>query len=199
MAPSPFFAPASISVDGLTIRAYRPGDGPALQAALVSSYEHLQPWMLWATPDDTVEAAEARCRRCAANYLLNKDFTLGVWAGDELAGGTGFHLRDGPLEWRSAEIGMWIRGSYAGRGLGTRVLRAMLAWGFEDWGWARLAWHCDVRNIASARVAQKNGPWHEGTLRSNALDVADGRRDTHVFAMLRDEWLRQGRPDAAQP
>ena len=135
-----------------------------------------------------MEAAEVRCRRFAARYLLNEDFTLGIWVGDQLAGGTGFHLRGGPIAWRSAEIGMWIRGSYAGQGLGTRALGAMLKWGFEEWGWQRLSWHCDTRNHASASVARKNGLTLEATLRSDALDVEGQRRDTYVFAILRDEW-----------
>jgi RimJ/RimL family protein N-acetyltransferase len=175
----------------MTIRAYQPGDGQELMAATTSSYEHLRPWMPWATPEDSVEAAEARCRRFAGRYLLNEEFVLGIWVGDQLAGGTGFHLRGAPLALRNAEIGMWIRGSYAGQGLGTRALRAMLRWGFEVWGWERLSWHCDTRNLASASVARKNGLTLEGALRSDALDVKGQRRDTYIFAMLRHEWLER--------
>jgi RimJ/RimL family protein N-acetyltransferase len=188
MANTPFFAPSEYTEDGMTLRAYRPGDGAALMAATVGSYEHLRPWMPWATPEDTLEQAEARCRRFAANYLLNQDFTIGIWLGDELAGGTGFHLRVGPLEWRGAEVGMWIAASHAGTGLGTRALAAMLRWGFEEWGWLRLVWRCDTRNLASIRVAEKNGLKLEGTLRSDMLDVAGNRRDTHIYAILREEW-----------
>jgi len=191
MDAATFVAPTSFSSDGMTVRAYQPGDGPELCAATISSYEHLRPWMLWATAEDSVEAAEMRGRRFAARYLLNEEFVLGIWVGDQLAGGTGFHLRNEPLTLQSAEIGMWIRGSYAGQGLGTRVLHAMLKWGFEDWGWQRLCWHCDTRNLASASVARKNGLLLEGTLRSAALDVAGQRRDTFVFSMLRDEWTQQ--------
>jgi RimJ/RimL family protein N-acetyltransferase len=191
MAETSFIAPESITTDGMTIRRYQPGDGPELMRATVSSYEHLRPWMLWATAEDTVEAAEARSRRFAGLYLLNQEFILGAWIGNELVGGTGFHLRGGPLERRNAEIGMWVRASYAGQGLGTRILAAMLKWGFEEWGWERLTWHCDTRNTASARVAEKNGLRLEGTLRSNELDVAGTRRDTHIFAILRDEWLQR--------
>ena len=193
MDTSLFVAPASFTSDGFTIRAYQPGDGPELRVATTSSYEHLRPWMPWATPEDSVEAAEVRCRRFAARYLLNEEFVLGIWVGDQLAGGTGFHLRGAPIAWRSAEIGMWIRGSYAGHGLGTRVLHAMLKWGFEDWGWERLSWYCDTRNLASASVARKNGLLLEATLRSDALDVEGRRRDTYVFAILRDEWLERER------
>jgi RimJ/RimL family protein N-acetyltransferase len=197
MDTSLFIAPASFISDGITLRAYQPGDGPELRIATTSSYEHLRPWMPWATPEDSVEAAEVRCRRFAARYLLNEEFVLGIWVGDQLAGGTGFHLRSAPLALQSAEIGMWIRGSYAGQGLGTRVLHAMLKWGFEDWGWERLCWHCDTRNLASASVARKNGLLLEGTLRSDALDVEGRRRDTYVFAILRDEWLERERPGSA--
>jgi RimJ/RimL family protein N-acetyltransferase len=188
MEAPPYIAPAAISIDGMTIRCYQPGDGLELRIATVSSYEHLRSWMPWATTDYTVDEAEARCRRFAAHYLLNEDFVLGIWIGEQLAGGSGFHLREGPLEWRNAEIGMWIRASYAGQGLGTRVLKAMLKWGFEEWGWERLSWRCDTRNRASARVAAKNGLRLEGTLRSNTFDVAGERRDTHIFAILRDDW-----------
>src|SRR5215218_3426315 len=126
MDPALFAAPESITRDGFSIRAYHPGDGAELRIATTSSYEHLRPWMPWAAPEDSLEAAEARCRRFAANYLLNQDFTLGIWVGDQLAGGSGYHLRAGALESGNAEIGMWIRDSYAGQGLGTRVLRALL-------------------------------------------------------------------------
>lgn len=191
MAEQPFFAPEQYRDGEITIRAYRTGDGAALQRSAVSSYEHLRPWMPWARAEQSVEASEAICRRAAARYLLNEDFTLGIWLGDELAGGTGFHLREGPLEQRNAEIGMWISEARAGQGLGTRALAAMLAWGFTAWPWERLVWHCDARNLGSARVAEKNGMTLEGTLRSNAFDVEGRRRDTRVYAMLRDEWERR--------
>lgn len=184
----PFIAPQGITRDAMIIRCYQPGDGAALQVATNASYEHLRPWMPWATEKQTVEEAEALCRRFAGNYLLNTDFVLGIWINGELAGGTGFHLRQGALESGNAEIGMWIRASYAGTGLGTRALQVMLEWGFTDWGWKRLVWLCDTRNVASARVAQKNGLHLEGTLRSDRPDVNGERRDTHIFAVLRQEW-----------
>ena len=89
---------------------------------------------------------------------------------------------------------MWVAAGYAGQGLATRVLGLMLEWGFGEWGWERLTWQCDTRNVASARVAEKQGMVREATLRSDALDVEGRRRDTYLFALLRPEWLaRQGR------
>lgn len=197
MADSAFLAPIEYTAGNLTIRAYRPGDGAALQRAVVSSYEHLRPWMPWACSDQSVEQSEAICRAAAGRYLLNEDFTLGIWLGDELAGGSGFHLREGPLDSGNAQIGMWISVAQAGRGMGTRVLAALLDWGFSSWPWQRLTWHCDTRNLASASVAEKNGLVREGTLRQDRFGVDGTRRDTHIYAILRGEWLA-ARRSAAQ-
>jgi RimJ/RimL family protein N-acetyltransferase len=189
MATEPFLAPFEHRDGELLIRAYRPGDGPALQRAAVSSYEHLRPWMPWAQAEQSIVESEALCRRFAANHLLGTEFVLGIWLGEELAGGTGFHLRGGSLAGGSADTGMWLSAARAGQGLGTRTLNAMLAWGFsEAWPWQRLTWHCDTRNLPSARVAQKCGLRHEATLRSDTLDVEGQRRDTLLFAILRSEW-----------
>jgi RimJ/RimL family protein N-acetyltransferase len=186
----PFVPPVSYVDGDLELRCYRPGDGAALNAATLASYEHLKPWMPWAKTDQTVDDAELICRRLAAKYLLGEDFTIGAWLGGEYLGGTGFHTRCGPIEWGCAEIGMWIRAEQAGKGLGTRVLGAMLEWGFGEWGWERLIWKCDTRNVASARVAEKGGMTREATFRSDALDVDGHRRDTYLYAILKSEFSK---------
>jgi ribosomal-protein-serine acetyltransferase len=188
MSPPPFLAPLEHTADDLTLRVYRPGDGAALQLAVESSYEHLRPWMLWVKGEQSLEESEATCRRLAGNYLAGTNFMLGIWRGDELLGGTGFHLSWGGIESGNAETGMWIAADHAGRGLGTRVLAIMLEWGFTMWPWQRIVWQCDTRNIPSARVAEKNGLAREGTFRSDSIDVDGRRRDTYLYAMLRAEW-----------
>jgi RimJ/RimL family protein N-acetyltransferase len=149
--------------------------------------------MPWAKPDYSVEDAEHFCRTSRARYLLAENFTLGIFPPDgrRLLGGCGYHLREGDLSTRNAEIGMWIRGDAAGQGLGTRVLVTLLRWGFDDWPWMRLSWRCDTRNLASARVAAKAGMQQEGLLRSD-FPLEDGtRRDTLIFSAIRHEWLTQ--------
>ena len=81
------------------------------------------------------------------------------------------HLREGPLKTRTAEIGMWIRASEAGTGLGTAVLTELVRWGFTDWPWLRLSWKCNAENLASARVAQKCGFVYEGQIRGEYDEV----------------------------
>ena len=184
----PFFAPEEFVGERFLLRTYRCGDGKALSEAASSSYEHLRPWMPWAVPEQSITVSETLCRRFCANYLTNVDFVIGIWDGETLVGGTGFHLKGGSIEGGTVEIGMWIRHSYAGQGAGTIALQHMLEWGFTEWGWQRLVWRCDTRNKGSARVAEKCGLVLEGTMRSDALDNDGKRRSTHIYAILREDW-----------
>lgn len=186
------FAPERHETSDFVLRSYV-GDGPLLAAAKNESYEHLRPWMPWATPNESVEDAERTVRRSRARYLLSEEFVLGIFASDgqRLLGGTGFHLREGPLAGGCAEVGMFIRASEAGRGLGTRVLTSMLHWGFSAWPWLRLSWTCDERNAASVRTAEKAGMLHEGVRRGQPVAVGEGRRNTACYALTRQDWLER--------
>ena len=186
---TPFSAPESFQSGDLTLRAPRLADAAAVREAALSSYAHLRPWMPWAMPDEPLVAADERNRRFVAAYLAQEDFLVRAWIGDEMVGSTGFHLRWGPLAWGVAEIGMWVRASRAGSGVGTRMLGAMLDWGFGEWGWERLCWTCQRENVASARVAERNGMAREATLRSAMVDVDGVRRDGLLYAKLREEHL----------
>ncbi len=185
------FAPERRAAAGFLLRSYQPGDGALLSNAADESYEHLRPWMPWAKPHQPVEDSERLVRQFRARYLLAEDFVIGIFSPDEkrLLGGTGFHLREGPVSTGCAEVGMFIRQSEARHGLGTAVLMTLLDWGFTDWPWLRLSWRCDQTNLASIRVAEKCGLRHEGVLRGQIAEVGDARRDTVCYALTKDDWL----------
>lgn len=184
-----FFAPERCATPQFVIRMYRPGDGPLLNEAVNASYDHLRRFMPWAKPYTSPDESEALARRFCAHYLTNHDFVLGIFSPDEsrLLGGTGYHLRGKALDEHVAEIGMWIRSDVAGQGIGTAALRALLRWGFTDWSWQRIEWHCDAENTASARCAEKAGMKQEAHLRSYRVDHHGNRCDMLIYAMLRDE------------
>ena len=187
-----FFAPKKTTRDGLTIRCYRLDDAEQLMTATNLSYDHLKRFMPWATPAQSFDETVTLIEGFGAAYHANQDFAFGIWDDGEqnLIGGSGFHLREGPLETNSAEIGLWINKSYAGRGLGRRALRVLIEWGFTDWPWVRLAWRCNAENIASIRCAESNGMVREGTLRHQFNPVDGSRRDTACYAILKREWAK---------
>ena len=183
--------PTTWSQSDLTLRIYKFLDAEQLAVAVNESYDHLKPWMPWATETQSLGQSELNICRFLGSYYSKADFTMGIWDGDTLVGGTGFHLRGRSVDTKNGEVGMWIRASYAGQGWGTRVLAAMLEWGFSEWGWERIFWQCDVTNIGSARVAEKCGLTHEGTFRSDAESVDGSRRDTHQYAILKSDWAKR--------
>jgi len=185
-----FRAPERTASASFVIRCYRPGDGAAVHEAVTASFDHLEPWMPWVDREQTLAQTEGLMRSFRARYLIGEDFVLGVWTPDEarLLGGTGFHLREGGLETHQAEIGMWIRAQEVGRGLGTAVLRHMLRWGFDEWGFLRLSWRCSADNLASQRLAERAGMAWEGVLRGQHDEVSGGRCDTVCFGALAGEW-----------
>jgi len=190
MEDNHFRAPRSTVGDGLIIRTYRDEDARALCEATVSSFAHLSPFMPWANSTQTVEQTRSIIEGFESGFVESTDFVLGIWrqVDDAFIGGTGFHLREGPLDYGSAEIGMWIAAEYAGQGLGKRALGVLLRWGFTTWPWQRLAWRCNAENIASIRCAKANGFFQEGLLRGQYNPIDGSRRDTACFSILRHEW-----------
>jgi len=190
------FAPDRRETDGFVLRSYFAGDGAALAASLNASYEHLRTYLVWAQPETSERSAEQRVRYFRARWLLAHDFVIAVEStdGEAILGGCGFHLRDGGLATRTADVGMWIRADAAGCGLGTRVLVELIRWGFDEWPWDRLTWRCSVRNAASIRVAENAGMAREGAIRGPS-EGGDGKSvptDMVCFAARRPVWSPPG-------
>jgi ribosomal-protein-serine acetyltransferase len=188
---STFFAPERFVTPDFTLRGYLPGDGEKFANAIANSYDHLSPFMPTVFLKQSVEECETRVRQAHASYLKQEGFTLGIFAPDEseLYGHCGYYLREGPLAFGNAEIGMWIRASQAGKGLGTNVLKALIQWGFTEWQWTRLGWKCAVENLPSRRTAERAGLTLEATLRQYLPNFRDeGKSDTHYYSIVKSEW-----------
>jgi len=151
--------------------------------------------MPWAKETLSPEEAERISREFRGKYLLATDFPLAVVSpdGNRFFGSTGFHLRAGSLEDRVAEIGMWIRSEESGKGTGTAVLVELLRWGFSEWPWATLFWHCSLQNPASIRTAEKAGMARDGVLRKRLRVSGEGLHDEVCYSACRGEWHPPGR------
>ncbi len=114
--------PAGTTSERLNIRLWRVDEAEALSTAINESLAHLQPWMDWAaepaSPGRAREVIESSLRR----WRDGDDATYGVFAGDEIVGGTGLHRRAGP---DTLEIGYWIHVDHVGRGYATELAAAL--------------------------------------------------------------------------
>ncbi|SEL15318.1 GNAT family N-acetyltransferase [Streptacidiphilus jiangxiensis] len=90
-------------------------------------------------------------------------------------------------EYRSASMGYILNEAMWGHGYATEAAHAVLRWGFDTLDLNRVQAEADTRNVASARVLEKMGFVHEGTLREDC--VVNGEvSDSWVFGLIRREW-----------
>ena len=174
----------------LVLRPYHPDDAERVFEAVDESREHLRPWMAWVDGHASVDDSRDWCARCAANWLVRADLTVGVFAA-----ASGHHLGCASLhdpDWglRAFGIGYWLRASAVGRGYATEAARLLVDLAFERLGARRVELRCDARNEASRRVAERVGFVLEGRRRNAFLDPSGQPADDLVFALTSDDYAR---------
>lgn len=147
--------PERIVVDELVVRRYVRGDARTLVDAVTRSIDHLRPWMPWIRFEPQTAAQRADLiDEWSAQWDARTEFVMGVFDGDNVVGGTGFHVREVS---GSLEIGYWVAVNHTGRSIATRVSGALtgVALDLPVINEVRIA-H-DVANVASGRVPEKLG------------------------------------------
>ena len=87
-----------------------------------------------------------------------------------------------------AEAGYIVASHARGRGVGTRALRLLTAWAFDELPLERIELLIDIENSPSVIVAQRCGYTREGVLRWTYLKPGL-RSDTIVYSKLRREQM----------
>ena len=88
-----------------------------------------------------------------------------------------------------AELGYCLGREQWGQGLVTEASERIVRFGFEECMLNRIEAVCDVDNIGSARVMEKCGMVFEGTMRQRMV-MHESYRDMKMYAILREDWLR---------
>ncbi len=147
--------PEVVETPRLVLRRWRVEDAPRLQEAVTANVEHLRPWMEWIAAEPMrLAEREALILGWEHGWLAGGDVIYGVWAGDEVVGGTGLHRRLGP---DGLEIGYWIHVDHLGLGYATELARALTATALAQPGVERVEIHHDEANVRSGRVPQRLG------------------------------------------
>ena len=94
---------------------------------------------------------------------------------------------------QNCELGYCIGERFWGKGLMTEAVGRVIEFLFTDVGLHRVAAKHAAHNPGSGRVMEKCGMVREGTLRQAWL-MRDGTyEDTHVWAILREEWEKRSK------
>jgi RimJ/RimL family protein N-acetyltransferase len=87
----------------------------------------------------------------------------------------------------TAELGYWIAPDHQRQGYGTEAVELLVGHGFDQLGLHRIGARVFAFNDPSARLLERVGFRHEGTLRETAF--LDGEyHDTHWYGLLASEW-----------
>jgi len=127
--------------------------------------------------------------------LAPDELTRGESAGGELAGAALLWAID--LHNRSAHLGLSLRPSFRGRGLGSDVVLALCEYGFSVRGLHRLQVDTLASNAAMIRAAERAGFTLEGTLR-RAGWVNGDFADEVILGLLASDWAGTRLPGAQQ-
>ena len=180
--------PEAFTTARLLLRCPLPGDGAALNAAILESLAELQPWMEWVDPVPTVARNEANLRQARCDYLARKELRLLLFdrATGEFVGSSGLHAIDWSVP--RFEIGYWCRTRFCGQGYITEAVQGITTFAFEVLGAERVAIHCDCRNGRSRRVAERAGYQLEGVLRARDRRKDGSLEDSLVFSLVREDY-----------
>jgi RimJ/RimL family protein N-acetyltransferase len=116
------------------------------------------------------------------------ELASGELAGDALLWGIDLHNR-------AAHVGLSLRPTFRGRGLGTDVVCVLCSYGFTIRGLHRLQVDTLADNAAMIRAASRAGFVEEGRLRRSAW-VSREFADEVILGMLAGEWHGRGAGDA---
>lgn len=179
-----------IETERLVIRCYNPSDVFLLKTAVDESFEHLQPWMPWASnePED-LQVKIDRIRMFRGEFDLNRNYVYGIFDPEEkrLIGGCGLHPRIGL---NALEIGYWIHVNHIKKGYGTEITAALTRVAFEIEKVKRVEIHCDPKNIGSASIPKKLGFTHEATLKKRNLNYKGEPIDSMIWTIFHDEFFK---------
>lgn len=187
--------PAPLETERLVLRFQEADDAPGMFDAIEADRASLLPWLPWAAVDNR-SVAECtyhieRFRR--AREDTHPEFAMGMFDREtgEFVGGIGFHRLN--LEIAQGEIGYWVRGDRARRGLCSEAVAALISSGLTPqdqggWGFRRIIILCAEPNVASRRVPEKLGLRLEVRAKGDRWLDGLGFVGTLAWGVNTDEW-----------
>ena len=176
-------APSELHVGDYVVRRYETSDALELVRAVTESLGHLSPWMPWAAYEpQSVGQREGLIRSWSAEWDACTNFTMGIFLGDRVVGGTGLHLRGAE---NTVEIGYWVHVDFVGKGIVTMVSQSLTELAFAIWPEIDIVEiHHDEANIASGKVVLRLGFQHVRTVERIPEAPSDSGVGYH-WAMVR--------------
>ena len=157
-------------------------DASVIYDAVKASITELMPWMIWATPDYSIEVTRAWLNSQPSQWEKDENYQFGVFESDhdQFLGMCGInHISRYYL---FGNLGYWIRSDRAGEGFATEATKLVARFGLVDLGLRRIEIVTAENNWASRRVAEKSGAKFEGILRER-MNLGDRNIDAAMHSI----------------
>lgn len=174
------FPPQGLQVGGLLLRSPTAPDVPAIAPAFLDESVGGEAGLPQLTAPEIHAFIAGRLNGLRASGRL---FPLLIVDGERIVGGASLTNYD-PFRER-VEIGYWLFAEGRGRGIATRVARALAMHSFHV-GLLRVEAVVRPENTPSIRVLERAGFTREGLMRS-LLPHAGGRADALLYSLLPGE------------
>jgi ribosomal-protein-serine acetyltransferase len=171
--------------DDVILRAFRYSDAEEVFAVVERNYNHLKPFMHWATPDYSLESARDFIEKSIESTAARKGLGFGIFEKGCFIGSVGFVKFDWNA--RKTEIGYWIDQAEEGKGIISAACRVLIEYVFVELHLNRVEIRCAASNLRSAAIPERLGFRIEGVLRQ--AEFRDGQlHDFKIYGLLADEW-----------
>jgi ribosomal-protein-serine acetyltransferase len=145
----------------------------------------LRPFLRFVDQFLSLRDAEDVIERSRRDLARGVGLSASVWVADELAGMVS--LFDLSTAHHKAELEVWLAPPFWGRGIGSKVVAAVVAHSFGELELNRIQLRVQLDNAAARRVAQNLGFELEGVMRHDRIQQQ--RVVSHeVYSMLVRDW-----------
>ncbi|WP_277809717.1 GNAT family N-acetyltransferase [Chromohalobacter canadensis] len=147
--------------------------------------EHLREWLPWIDANTSPTDTESFVNSAISQRKAGKGPQYAVFHEATMCGVCGFHPFD--VTNKIGGIGYWLSQAYTGKGIMTSSVKALIATGFQEYGWNRIEVACATGNGSSRAIPGRLGFTLEGVLRER--EYLYGRYVDHaIYSMLASEF-----------
>ena len=176
--------PIELSDGTIAIRTYQSRDvHPCFEAARESIAE-VSRHLPWLHPEYSIEETRMWIEKTVPKLWEQQSeyhFVITEVATDSVLGGCGLDQ----VNWtnQTANLGYWVRTSRTREGVATAAAKLLIRFGFEQLQLKRINVVTSIKNVPSARVAEKLNPSEKKSVR-NSSSSEEGVSDTIVFSLF---------------
>ncbi|AXI11014.1 GNAT family N-acetyltransferase [Oceanobacillus sp. 143] len=160
-------------------------DAHALFQLIDQSRVYLRAWLPWVDGNQTADDSQAFIEHTIQTLEARKGLTTGIYYQGKLVGMAGYNSLD--FRNKIGHIGYWLAEVYQGKGIMTRVARALTEYAFHELDLNRVEIRAAYENLRSREIPKRLSFVEEGKIRQ-AEWLYDHYVDHVVYGMLASDW-----------